>query len=77
MSNSNKEHTSIRYRIIDVYIILYLFFIVFSVHAPPGGHSNNIFGTSEFDQSAANKKKHMESDIFGVKKDNNETAPAK
>jgi len=45
------------------------------VHAPPGGHSNNIFGTSEFEQSAANKKKHTESDIFGSKKDNTEPAP--
>lgn len=44
------------------------------VHAPPGGHSNNIFSTSEFEQSAANKKKHMESDIFGSKKDTTEPA---
>jgi hypothetical protein len=35
------------------------------LHAPPGGHSNNIFGTSEFEQSAANKKKQLGSDIFG------------
>lgn len=47
------------------------------VHAPPGGHSNNIFGTSEFEQSAANKKKHMESDIFGSKADSANAAPAK
>ncbi|CAF0937802.1 unnamed protein product [Adineta ricciae] len=46
------------------------------VHAPPGGHSNNIFGTSEFEQSAANKKKHMESDIFGSKKETNEPTSA-
>jgi len=47
------------------------------VHAPPGGHSNNIFGASEFEQSAANKKKQSESDIFGAKKDNVEPAPTK
>jgi hypothetical protein len=46
------------------------------VHAPPGGHSSNIFGT-EFEQSAANKKKHMESDIFGSKKDNVDPVPVK
>ncbi|UJR21897.1 hypothetical protein I4U23_024969 [Adineta vaga] len=46
------------------------------VHAPPGGHSNNIFSTSEFEQSAANKKKHMESDIFGSKKETNEPVPS-
>jgi hypothetical protein len=50
--------------------------LFFSVHAPPGGHSSNIFGT-EFEQSAANKKKHMESDIFGSKKDNVDPVPVK
>lgn len=55
-------------------VFLHLFF---SVHAPPGGHSNNIFGTSEFEQSAANKKKHMESDIFGAKQNTVDPAPAK
>lgn len=76
MSNPSKDHTSIRYEIFiyDLYVCIYF---VFSVHAPPGGHSNNIFGTSEFEQSAANKKKHMESDIFGSKKDNVDPAPAK
>jgi hypothetical protein len=35
------------------------------VHAPPGGHSNHIFGTSD-EQSAANKKKNSESHVFGT-----------
>lgn len=48
------------------------------VHAPPGGHSNNIFGTPQDEQSAANKKKNTQSDIFGTKTDNNaNAAPAK
>jgi hypothetical protein len=47
------------------------------VHAPPGGHSNNIFGGSEFEQSAANKKKQSESNIFGSNNDNVEPAPVK
>ncbi|CAF1167489.1 unnamed protein product [Adineta steineri] len=42
------------------------------VHAPPGGHSNNIFSTSEAEQSANNKKNNMASDIFGSNKDTNE-----
>jgi hypothetical protein len=49
----------------------------FSVQAPPGGHSTNLFSTSEFEQSAANKKKHMQSDIFGTKQDNVDPAPVK
>lgn len=48
------------------------------VHAPPGGHSNNIFGAQQDEQSAANKKKNTQSDIFGTKADNNaNSAPAK
>jgi hypothetical protein len=47
------------------------------VQAPPGGHSNNIFSTSEFEQSAANKKKHMQSNIFGTNQDNVDPAPVK
>lgn len=47
------------------------------VHAPPGGHSNNIFGQAQDEQSAANKKKNTQSDIFGTKTDNVNAAPAK
>ena len=35
---------------------------IFSVHAPPGGHSNNIFGAQQDEQSAANKKKNTQSE---------------
>jgi len=46
------------------------------VQAPPGGHSSNMFGT-EAEQSAANKKKNMGSDIFGSNKDTVDPAPVK
>jgi len=45
------------------------------VNAPPGGYSSNMFSTSESEQSAANKKKQSESDIFGSKKDTTEQMP--
>ena len=77
MSNPSKDHTSIRYEIFFSSYIFRIHPFFFSVHAPPGGHSNNIFGTSEFEQSAANKKKHMQSDIFGTKQDNVDPAPVK
>jgi len=34
------------------------------VQVPPGGHSNNIFGMTEFEQSAANKKKAIGIEYF-------------
>jgi hypothetical protein len=46
-------------------------------HASSGGQSNNIFGTSESEQSNANKKKNMASNIFGSSNDNAEPAPVK
>ena len=59
-----------------IFIIFLTIHFLFRVHAPPGGQSSNIFGT-EFEQSAANKKKNIGSDIFGTKQDNAEPAPAK
>jgi Microtubule-Associated protein Jupiter len=49
----------------------------FSVFAPPGGRSANIFGVPEPEQPVSVKKNHMESDIFGCKKDKTDSAPAK
>ena len=47
MSNLNKDHPSIRYlRLLHVFNLLSdLNFLFRRVHAPPGGYSNNIFGT--------------------------------
>ncbi|CAM4763584.1 unnamed protein product [Rotaria magnacalcarata] len=47
------------------------------VFAPPGGRSANIFGVPEPEVPAAAKKNHMESDIFGCKKDQTDSAPVK
>jgi len=47
------------------------------VFAPPGGRSTNIFGAPEPELPISTKKNHMESDIFGCKKDNTDSAPAK
>ncbi|CAF4386410.1 unnamed protein product [Rotaria socialis] len=47
------------------------------VFAPPGGRSANIFGVPEPEAPATAKKNHMESDIFGCKKDQTDSAPAK
>ena len=58
------------------YIVLLIFFF-FSVFAPPGGRSTNIFGVPEPEAPMTAKKNHMESDIFGCKKDNVDSAPAK
>lgn len=49
----------------------------FSVFAPPGGRSNNIFGVPEPEAPVTTKKNHMESDIFGCKKDNTDSTPVK
>lgn len=76
MSNPSKDNTSIRY-LIKLGFLSVLLYLFFSVHAPPGGQSSNIFSTSEFEQSAANKKKHMGSDIFGANQNTADPAPAK
>jgi hypothetical protein len=47
------------------------------VFAPPGGRSTNIFGVPEPEPPISTKKNHMESDIFGCKKDNVDSAPVK
>jgi hypothetical protein len=47
------------------------------VVAPPGGRSANIFGVPEPEAPMPIKKNHMESDIFGCKKDNTDSAPVK
>lgn len=47
------------------------------VFAPPGGRSTNIFGVPEPEPPMSTKKNHMESDIFGCKKDNTDSAPVK
>jgi len=47
------------------------------VFAPPGGRSANIFGVPEPEPPMSTKKNHMESDIFGCKKDNTDSGPAK
>jgi hypothetical protein len=48
------------------------------VFAPPGGRStSNIFGVPEPEIPMPNKKNHMESDIFGCKKDNTDSVPVK
>ncbi|CAF1024418.1 unnamed protein product [Rotaria sp. Silwood1] len=47
------------------------------VHAPPGGRSTNIFGIPEPEAPMPTKKNHMESDIFGCKKDNTDFVPVK
>jgi len=47
------------------------------VFAPPGGRSTNIFGVPEPEPPVSNKKNHMESDIFGCKKDNTDSVPVK
>jgi hypothetical protein len=49
----------------------------FSVVAPPGGRSTNIFGVPESEPPVSTKKNHMESDIFGCKKDNTDSVPVK
>ena len=57
---------------VNIYIVL-----SFSVFAPPGGRSANIFGTVEPEPPMSTKKNHMASDIFGCKQDNIDCAPAK
>ena len=52
----------------DTSTFSYLSIFVFRVCAPPGGRSNNIFGPTDQEQAAINKKNHTGSDIFGVKK---------
>ncbi|CAF2352835.1 unnamed protein product [Rotaria sp. Silwood2] len=47
------------------------------VFAPPGGRSANIFGVPEPEAPMPIKKNHMESDIFGCKKDNTDSVPVK
>jgi len=47
------------------------------VYAPPGGRSTNIFGVPEPEPPMSIKKNHMESDIFGCKKDNTDSVPVK
>jgi len=51
--------------------------LFFSVVAPPGGRSTNIFGVPESEPPVSTKKNHMESDIFGCKKDNTDSVPVK
>ncbi|UJR27332.1 hypothetical protein I4U23_008625 [Adineta vaga] len=47
------------------------------VFAPPGGRSTNIFGVPEPEPPVLAKKNHMESDIFGCKRDNTDSVPVK
>ncbi|CAF0850894.1 unnamed protein product [Rotaria sordida] len=47
------------------------------VFAPPGGRTANIFGVPEPEAPMPTKKNHMESDIFGCKKDNTDSVPVK
>ncbi len=57
--------------------LIILISVPFSVFAPPGGRSANIFGVPEPEPPVSTKKNHMESDIFGCKKDQTDAAPVK